>query len=86
MLRRVLIVVCLCTIATVTLGSQAPSGKVTAIRAGRLVDPETGTAAANQVILVEGERSRHRHPTRRPVLGMAEQAVWCEPVSGGQGP
>jgi imidazolonepropionase-like amidohydrolase len=29
---------------------------VTAIKAGRLVDPETGTAAANQVIIVEGER------------------------------
>ena len=29
------------------------SAQVTAIRAGRLVDPETGTAAANQVILVE---------------------------------
>src|SRR5207245_7237062 len=36
----------------------APSGpqKVTAVRAGRIVDPDTGTAAANQVILVEGER------------------------------
>ena len=36
----------------------APAGpqKLTAIRAGRLVDPETGTAAANQIILVEGER------------------------------
>src|SRR5262249_16318080 len=29
---------------------------VTAIKAGRLVDPETGTATANQVILVEGEK------------------------------
>ncbi len=32
------------------------SAQVTAIRAGRLIDPETGTAAANQVILVEGEK------------------------------
>jgi imidazolonepropionase-like amidohydrolase len=32
--------------------------KVVAIRAGRLVDPEAGTAAANQVIIVEGERIR----------------------------
>ena len=32
------------------------SAEVTAIRAGRLVDPETGRAAANQVILVEGEK------------------------------
>jgi imidazolonepropionase-like amidohydrolase len=28
----------------------------TAIKAGRLIDPETGTAAVNQVILVEGEK------------------------------
>jgi imidazolonepropionase-like amidohydrolase len=36
----------------------APSvrGQVTAIRAGRLVDPEAGTIAASQVILVEGGR------------------------------
>ena len=27
-----------------------------AIRAGRLIDPETGTATTNQIILVEGER------------------------------
>ncbi len=31
---------------------------ITAIRAGRLVDPESGTAAANQVILIEGETIR----------------------------
>jgi hypothetical protein len=30
------------------------SQKLTAVRAGRLVDPETGTPAANQIILVEG--------------------------------
>jgi imidazolonepropionase-like amidohydrolase len=36
----------------------APPGtqKVTAVRAGRLIDPDTGTAAANQIILVEGDR------------------------------
>jgi imidazolonepropionase-like amidohydrolase len=39
-------------------GAAQPAGapKLTAIRAGRLVDPETGTAAANQIILVEGDR------------------------------
>ncbi len=36
--------------------SFAQQAQVTAIKAGRLIDPETGTAAANQVILVEGER------------------------------
>ncbi|HEV2665570.1 MAG TPA: amidohydrolase family protein [Blastocatellia bacterium] len=29
---------------------------VTVIKAGRLIDPETGTAAANQVIIIEGEK------------------------------
>ena len=33
--------------------TQAP---VTAIRAGRLIDPEAGTAAANQLILIQGEK------------------------------
>ena len=37
-------------------GAAPPGQKVTAVRAGRLVDPESGTAAANQVILVEGDR------------------------------
>lgn len=32
--------------------------QVTAIRAGRLIDPETGTAGANQIILVEAEKIR----------------------------
>jgi imidazolonepropionase-like amidohydrolase len=32
------------------------TAQTTVIRAGRLVDPETGRAAANQTILVEGER------------------------------
>jgi imidazolonepropionase-like amidohydrolase len=27
-----------------------------AAKAGRLIDPETGTAAVNQVILIEGEK------------------------------
>lgn len=35
--------------------ASAPPG-VTAIKAGRLLDPETGTIATNQVILVEGGR------------------------------
>jgi imidazolonepropionase-like amidohydrolase len=32
--------------------------RVTVIKAGRLLDPETGTATPNQVIVVEGERIR----------------------------
>jgi imidazolonepropionase-like amidohydrolase len=34
----------------------AVSAETTAIRAGRLVDPETGRASANQVILIDGEK------------------------------
>ncbi len=43
-------------------GAAAGPQKLTAIRAGRLVDPETGTAAANQIILVEGERIKEIGP------------------------
>ncbi len=45
-------------LATVTPHAQAPAAPlpVTAIKAGRLVNPDTGTATANQVILVQGER------------------------------
>lgn len=39
------------------LAATAPAvAQVTAVKAGRLIDPETGTAAANQIILVEGGR------------------------------
>ena len=31
------------------------NAQVTAIRAGRIVDPETGTVASNQIILIEGQ-------------------------------
>jgi len=34
----------------------AQSSSIVAIKAGRLIDTETGTAAANQVILIEGEK------------------------------
>lgn len=36
--------------------SAAVFAEITAIKAGRLVDPETGRVAANQVILVDGEK------------------------------
>lgn len=40
--------------ATPAAGAAAP--KITAIKAGRLIDPETGTVATNQVIVIEGEK------------------------------
>jgi imidazolonepropionase-like amidohydrolase len=45
-------------LVAVFVSAQAPqpAAAVTAIRAGRLIDPETGTTAANQIILVQGER------------------------------
>ena len=58
MLQRLVLVVVLCLTAAGAVLAQpaAPAQAVTAIRAGRLVDPETGTIAANQIILVQGER------------------------------
>jgi imidazolonepropionase-like amidohydrolase len=41
------------------MAAQSPpvaAPQITAIKAGRLIDPETGTAATNQIIVVEGER------------------------------
>jgi imidazolonepropionase-like amidohydrolase len=39
----------------IVLGSASTLAQVTAIKAGKLLDPETGTIAANQIILVEGQ-------------------------------
>lgn len=67
MLKRVVIATALFVIAGVRIQgqpAQAPVGpqKITAVRAGRLIDPETGSAATNQIILVEGERIRDVGP------------------------
>ena len=44
-------------LACVTLCVTTPTAaQVTAIRAGRLVDPETGTTSTNQIILIEDGR------------------------------
>ena len=65
MLKGVVIVAVLAGVASLTLEAQGGRGrggqggapqKVTAIRAGRLIDPDTGTAAVNQIILVADER------------------------------
>src|SRR5438094_10613930 len=71
MSKRLIVALALMTAAAGMLAAQgrggrgaAPAGtqKVTAVRAGRLIDPESGTAAANQVILVEGERIKDVGP------------------------
>jgi imidazolonepropionase-like amidohydrolase len=64
MFRRVVGVVALVVlcVGVVSAAGQAPAAPgarplpVTVIKAGRLIDPDTGTAAVNQVIVIEGER------------------------------
>jgi imidazolonepropionase-like amidohydrolase len=51
MRRSVCVLWCSCTLTLVL--STVAAAEVTAIRVGRLVDPETGTVATNQVVLVE---------------------------------
>jgi imidazolonepropionase-like amidohydrolase len=71
MLKRIVLTIALIVIAGLSLDLHTQGGrgavpgpqKITAIRAGRLVDPETGTAATNQIILVEGERIKEIGPT-----------------------
>lgn len=46
----------LCALMLLALCCGAGRAQVTVIKAGRLVDPEAGTAAANQLILVEGRK------------------------------
>jgi imidazolonepropionase-like amidohydrolase len=46
----------LIALAAVVIFCAAARAQVTVIKAGRLVDPETGTAAVNQTIVVEGRR------------------------------
>jgi imidazolonepropionase-like amidohydrolase len=42
---------------------QAAAGPVTAIRAGRLLDPEAGVVRLNQIILIQGNRIREVGPS-----------------------
>ena len=69
MLKRVVLTMALVVVAGIGVGLElhaqggrgaAPAGsqKLTAIRAGRLIDPASGTVTTNQIILVEGERIR----------------------------
>jgi len=61
MMKRVLMIGVAALIAATPLQAQrqpAPTGpvKVTVVKAGRLIDTETGIASTNQVILIEGEK------------------------------
>ena len=63
MLKR-LIACLLAALAVAPLAAQVPqpAATVTAIRAGRLLDPEAGRILTNQIILVEGTRIRDVGP------------------------
>src|SRR4029078_10152729 len=54
---RTLIVAGIVSLLSVTAVAQQPAA-VTAIRAGRLLDPESGAVLTNQVILGEGNKFR----------------------------
>ncbi|MCJ7563612.1 MAG: amidohydrolase family protein, partial [Candidatus Aminicenantes bacterium] len=56
MKMRIAVFCSLLAVLTAGLSVGQQQSPVTAIKAGRLIDPETGTAAVNQVILIEGER------------------------------
>jgi imidazolonepropionase-like amidohydrolase len=43
-------------VLSATSSAQSPASSVTAIKAGRLIDPETGSTSNNQIIIIEGER------------------------------
>src|SRR5881394_3774162 len=67
-------------LALVLLLSAAADAQVTAIRAGRLVDPDAGTVATNQIILVDSGRIKAvgpniAIPTGATVIDLSNQTV-----------
>jgi imidazolonepropionase-like amidohydrolase len=60
MIRRVVCGVAALVCAAAVLEAQAPA--ITAIRAGRLLDPETGRVLTNQIILIEGNKFKEIGP------------------------
>ena len=62
-MRRVMLSLVVCAILGAAVAAQQPAtGQMTAIRAGRLLDPEAGRILQNQIILVEGTRIRDVGP------------------------
>ncbi|HYG81030.1 MAG TPA: amidohydrolase family protein, partial [Pyrinomonadaceae bacterium] len=64
----------------VLLCAAAARAQVTAIRAGKLVDPEAGTVAADQVIIVEGDTIKAvgpglKIPAGATVINLSDQTV-----------
>ena len=54
-LLKIIFMYSILVFVTISAAAQT-AAPITAIKAGRLIDPETGTATNNQVILIEGER------------------------------
>ena len=54
-LPKIIFMYSILVFVTVSATAQT-AAPITAIKAGRLIDPETGTATNNQIILIEGER------------------------------
>jgi imidazolonepropionase-like amidohydrolase len=72
--------VLLCVALAPTLGAQIPDTTLVAIRAGRLLDPATGTVTRNQVILVKGRRidaigASVAIPSGTPVIDLSSKTV-----------
>src|SRR5215510_7597842 len=61
-MRRVTLLFVACVCFGATVAAQQTPAVVTAIRAGRLLDPEAGRILTNQVIVVEGPRIRDVGP------------------------
>src|SRR5215510_11042545 len=61
-MRRVTLLFVACVCFGATVAAQQTPAVVTAIRAGRLLDPEAGRILTNQIILIEGTRFRDVGP------------------------
>lgn len=75
----VLLSLLLCFVFAV-VAQQQPQQQVTAIRAGRVVDPETGAVLTNQIILVEGQNIKAiganvQIPAGATVVDLSRQVV-----------
>jgi imidazolonepropionase-like amidohydrolase len=63
-MKRACLLFISCLLLTQTIGGQTPTqtpvpSPITVVLAGRLIDPETGTSTANQVIVIDGARIRN---------------------------
>ena len=61
-MRHLLLSLTVSMLGAAALSAQAPPAPVTVVRAGRLLDPESGRILTNQIILVEGTKIREVGP------------------------